>query len=138
MKYSYLHCEVNGCLDENTFVSLRTSPTFVFLKTSRKIRASNIVRSVNEFMTLCEKELQQNNVICVHGYYTKKSHVASYPIDNTKVYSKRPITVAVGWKTLRDKFKRRFGKDIEILHKKRVQAIVIKNVNIGNLLLKDL
>ena len=125
MEYSYLLCEVN-------------CTRFVFLKSSRKFRRTNVVNTVNEFMNLCELELQQNNAIKVHGYYTKRSHVTSYAIDNTTIYSKKPQTIIVGWKTLRDKFKRRFGDGVEIFHKKYCSYIIVKNTNIGSKLLKDI
>ncbi len=128
MKYSYLACtNVNDCINK-----------FTFLKTSKKINSKAIVKTVNEFMNLCALELQQNNVIAIHGYYTKKSHVTFHPIDNTKIYSERPMTVMVGWKTLRDKFKRIFGKDVEISHKKHCLYIIVQNTNIGSSLLKDI
>lgn len=126
MEYSYLLCEVG------------TQDRVIFFKTSRKFRKTNVVTTVNEFMDLCELELQQNNVIKVHGYYTKRTHVIHYYIDNTTVYTERSLTVTVGWKTLRDKFKRRFGCDVEILHKKYCSYIIVQNASIGSNLLKDI
>ncbi len=126
MEYSCLFCGVG------------TQEKVIFFKSSRKFRRTKFVNTVNEFMDLCKLELQQNNAIEVHGYYTKRTHVIHYYTDNKTLYIKRPSTVTVGWKTLRDKFKRRFGDDVEILHKKYASYIIVQNASIGSNLLKDI
>lgn len=126
MEYSCLFCWVG------------TQEKAIFFKSSRKFRRTKFVNTVNEFIDLCKLELQQNNAIEINGYYTKRSHVFHYYTDNTTLYIKKPSTVTVGWKTLRDKFKRKFGDDVEILHKKYSSCIIVQNASIGSNLLKDI
>lgn len=126
MEYSCLVCMVG------------TQEKVIFFKSSRKFRRTKYVNTVNEFMDLCKLELQQNNAIEVNGSYTKRTHVIHFYTNNTTLYVKKPSTVTVGWKTLRDKFKRRFGDDVEILHKRYTSYIIVQNASIGSNLLKDI
>lgn len=127
MEYCFLFGEVIGTQDK-----------FIFFKSSGKFKETNITNTVNEFMNLCELALQQNNVIKIYGHYTKRSHVTHFYAESTTIYTEKPQHVYVGWKVLRDKFKRRFGKDVEILHEKYYGSIIVKNTNIGSNLLKDI
>lgn len=127
MKYICLCCNVNNVLNKT-----------LFLKTSRQFKNKNVAKSVNEFMDLCELELQQNSKIEVWGYYTKKTHAVNYTIGDLTFYTPKSTNVRAGWKVLRNKFKRRFGNTIEILHKKYSPTIIVKNINIGSNVLKEI